>query len=139
MEGAQINLKWKSFHSNIVTGFEDLWEEEGLVDVTLATNGRCLKAHKVILSASSPFFKEIFLMNPCQHPVIVLQDVHYNELISILTFVYKGEVNILQENLPLLLRAAEMLQIRGLCGRVDPKLLAEEDDVSLWHIGGPVF
>lgn len=131
MEGQHINLKWKSFYTSIVTGFEDLWEEEGLVDVTLASDGRCLKAHKVILSASSPFFKEIFLMNPCKHPVIVLQDVHYNELVSILTFVYKGEVNILQENLPLLLRAAEALQIRGLCGETTVDNSAEEDDVSL--------
>lgn len=117
MQGQQINLKWKSFHSNILSSFEDLWEEEGLVDVTLASDGRCLKAHKIMLSASSPFFKKIFETNPCQHPVIVLQDVHYTELESILSFVYKGEVNILQENLPLLLRAAETLQIRGLCGQ----------------------
>lgn len=116
MQGQQINLKWKSFHSNILSSFENLWEEEGLVDVTLASDGRCLKAHKIMLSASSPFFKKIFQTNPCQHPVIVLQDVHYSELESILTFVYKGEVNILQDNLPLLLRAAETLQIRGLCG-----------------------
>lgn len=117
MQGQQINLKWRSFHSNILSSFENLWEEEGLVDVTLASDGRCLKAHKIMLSASSPFFKKIFQSNPCRHPVIVLQDVHYSELESILAFVYKGEVNILQENLPLLLRAAETLQIRGLCGQ----------------------
>ncbi|GFG39924.1 hypothetical protein Cfor_08981, partial [Coptotermes formosanus] len=54
--------------------------------------------------------------NPCQHPVIILQDVHFTELESLLCFVYKGEVNIEQDNLPALLRAAETLQIRGLSG-----------------------
>lgn len=126
MHGQQINLKWKSFHSNILSSFESMWEEEGLVDVTLATDGRCLKAHKIMLSASSPFFKKIFQMNPCQHPVIVLQDVHYSELESILKFVYKGEVSIMQENLPLLLRAAETLQIRGLCRHLNSESFAEE-------------
>lgn len=57
-----------------------------------------------------------FQANPCQHPVIILQDVHFTELESLLYFVYKGEVNIEQENLPALLRAAETLQIRGLSG-----------------------
>lgn len=57
---SQICLKWNSFLSNIATSFESLWEEEGLVDVTLASDGQCLTAHKVILSASSPFFKKIF-------------------------------------------------------------------------------
>lgn len=57
---SQICLKWNSFLSNIATSFESLWEEEGLVDVTLASDGQCLTAHKVILSASSPFFKKVF-------------------------------------------------------------------------------
>ena len=60
MSGQQICLKWNSFQSNIVTSFENLWEEEGLVDVTLASDGQCIRAHKVILSACSPFFKRVF-------------------------------------------------------------------------------
>ncbi|XP_076750754.1 uncharacterized protein LOC143423372 isoform X2 [Xylocopa sonorina] len=112
----QICLKWNSFLNNIATSFESLWEEEGLVDVTLASDGQCLTAHKVILSASSPFFKKVFQTNPCQHPVIILQDVHFSELEALLIFIYKGEVNIEQKNLPALLKAAETLQIRGLSG-----------------------
>lgn len=54
--------------------------------------------------------------NPCQHPVIILQDVHFSELEALLIFIYKGEVNIEQKNLPALLKAAETLQIRGLSG-----------------------
>ncbi|XP_011347763.2 uncharacterized protein LOC105285320 isoform X2 [Ooceraea biroi] len=113
---SQICLKWNSFLSNIATSFESLWEEEGLVDVTLASDGQCLTAHKVILSASSPFFKKVFQTNPCQHPVVILQDVHFSELEALLIFIYKGEVNIEQKNLPALLKAAETLQIRGLSG-----------------------
>ncbi|XP_076220435.1 uncharacterized protein LOC116433541 isoform X2 [Nomia melanderi] len=113
---SQICLKWNSFLNNIATSFESLWEEEGLVDVTLASDGQCLTAHKVILSASSPFFKKVFQTNPCQHPVIILQDVHFSELEALLIFIYKGEVNIEQKNLPALLKAAETLQIRGLSG-----------------------
>lgn len=73
-----------------------------------------------------------FQSNPCQHPVIILQDVHFTELESLLCFVYKGEVNIEQDNLPALLRAAETLQIRGLSGaseQVKEKVLT----VSILH------
>lgn len=48
--------------------------------------------------------------------MIILQDVHFSELEALLIFIYKGEVNIEQENLPALLKAAETLQIRGLSG-----------------------
>nr|XP_034173129.1 protein bric-a-brac 2-like isoform X2 [Osmia lignaria] len=112
----QICLKWNSFLNNIATSFESLWEEKGLVDVTLSSNGRCLKAHKVILSASSPFFKKVFQTNPCHHLVILFKGVHFSELQALLIFIYKGEVNIEQKNLPALLEAAEALQIRGLSG-----------------------
>ncbi|KAK3927367.1 Broad-complex core protein isoforms 1/2/3/4/5 [Frankliniella fusca] len=119
MGGGQVCLKWNSFHSSLTSGFRTLWEEDGLVDVTLASDGRCIQAHKLILSACSPFFREVFKANPCQHPVIILQDTHFSELESLLCFVYKGEVNIDEENLPALLRAAETLQIRGLAGASD--------------------
>jgi len=100
----------------------------------LASEGQCIRAHKVILSACSPFFRRIFEVpscpehfvsilfivfllqtNPCQHPVVILQDVQFTDLEALLCFVYKGEVNIDQDDLPALLKAAESLQIRGLC------------------------
>lgn len=62
------------------------------------------------------FVLSILQTNPCQHPVIILQDVHFSELEALLIFIYKGEVNIEQKNLPALLKAAETLQIRGLSG-----------------------
>ncbi|XP_059471754.1 zinc finger and BTB domain-containing protein 14-like isoform X1 [Neocloeon triangulifer] len=131
MTRQQICLKWNSFQSNIVTCFETLWEEEGLVDCTLASEGQCIRAHKVILSACSPFFRRIFETNPCQHPVIILQDVQFSDLEALLCFVYKGEVNIDQDDLPALLKAAESLQIRGLCtasaqGKVKHSLIPSE-------------
>ncbi|XP_063993841.1 uncharacterized protein LOC135171308 isoform X3 [Diachasmimorpha longicaudata] len=132
----QICLKWNSFLNNIATSFESLWEEEGLVDVTLASDGQCLTAHKVILSASSPFFKKVFQANPCQHPVIILQDVHFTELEALLIFIYKGEVNIEEKKLSALLKAAETLQIRGLSGNDS---LAKDVCTKLTDLGPPIL
>ncbi|XP_015118622.1 protein tramtrack, beta isoform isoform X3 [Diachasma alloeum] len=132
----QICLKWNSFLNNIATSFESLWEEEGLVDVTLASDGQCLTAHKVILSASSPFFKKVFQTNPCQHPVIILQDVHFTELEALLIFIYKGEVNIEEKKLSALLKAAETLQIRGLSGNDS---FAKDACTKLSDLGPPVL
>lgn len=70
----------------------------------------------------------MFQVNPCQHPVIILQDVKYRELSSIISFIYKGEVNIEQQNLPELLKAAKTLQIRGLSDSVGP---VQSDDSQL--------
>lgn len=68
-------------------------------------------------------------VNPCQHPVVILQDVKYRELSTIIKFIYKGEVNIDQQYLPELLKAAKTLQIRGLSDSVST-LNQEEHSLS---------
>lgn len=53
-------LKWTDFHSSIVTALESLKCSEDLVDVTLTCEGQNMKAHRVILSACSPYFRGVF-------------------------------------------------------------------------------
>lgn len=107
-------LKWDKYQSNLTNIFEQLLQSESFVDVTLACDGRVIKAHKIILSACSPYFQSLFVDNPCEHPTIILRDVEWGELKAAIEFMYKGEVNVLQEQIGPLLRVAEMLKIRGL-------------------------
>lgn len=107
-------LKWDKYQTNLTNIFEQLLQNESFVDVTLACDGRAIKAHKIILSACSPYFQSLFLDNPCEHPTIIMRDVEWGELKAAIEFMYKGEVNVLQEQIGPLLRVAEMLKIRGL-------------------------
>ncbi|XP_044002382.1 broad-complex core protein isoforms 1/2/3/4/5-like isoform X4 [Aphidius gifuensis] len=110
----QFCLRWNNFQANITSQFEALRDDEDFVDVTFACDGRRLQAHKVVLSACSPYFKELFKTNPCKHPIIFMRDVEFEHLQSLLEFMYAGEVNISQAELSIFLRTAESLQIRGL-------------------------
>lgn len=56
----QFCLRWNNFQANITSQFEALRDDEDFVDVTFACDGRRLQAHKVVLSACSPYFKELF-------------------------------------------------------------------------------
>jgi BTB/POZ domain len=53
-------------------------------------------------------------MQPFHHPVIVLPQTSYSDVCALVSFMYSGEVNIYQEQLPSLLAAAAALHIRGL-------------------------
>ena len=108
-------LRWNDFENNISNAFKELNADKDFFDITLAcAGGRQVQAHKLILSACSPFFKSILKKNPHQHPLVYLKGVQYEEILSVLNFMYHGEVNIAQENLTSFLAVAEELQVKGL-------------------------
>ena len=110
----QFCLRWNNYQTNLTCVFDQLLQSESFVDVTLACDGNQIKAHKIVLSACSPYFQSLFFENPCQHPIIIMRDVKWLELKAIVEFMYKGEINVNQEQISPLLAIAEMLQIRGL-------------------------
>lgn len=87
------------------------------VDVTLACEGHQVHCHRLVLAACSTYFESLLGENPCKHPIIILpRDIKLWEIQALVDFMYKGEVNVSQAGLPDLLKCAETLQIRGLCG-----------------------
>ena len=110
----QYCLRWNNHQHNLLSVFEDLLNHEAFVDVTLACDGLNLKAHKMVLSACSPYFQSMFYNTPDKHPVVFLKDVRYEEMKALLEFMYRGEVSVDQENLTSLLKVAEGLKIKGL-------------------------
>ncbi|XP_035439846.1 broad-complex core protein isoform X1 [Spodoptera frugiperda] len=107
-------LRWNNYQSSITSAFENLRDDEDFVDVTLACDGKSLKAHRVVLSACSPYFRELLKSTPCKHPVIVLQDVAFTDLHALVEFIYHGEVNVHQRSLSSFLKTAEVLRVSGL-------------------------
>jgi len=107
-------LRWNDFETNISVAFRELREEKDFFDVTLACDDSQIQAHKVILSACSPFFRNVLRRNPHQHPLLYLKGVKYAELLSVLNFMYMGEVNVAQEELNSFLAVAEDLRVKGL-------------------------
>lgn len=114
MSQSHYSLRWNNHQSHILSAFDALLQAETLVDVTLVCAETSVRAHKVVLSACSPFFQRIFSENPCKHPVIVLKDFNGWEVQAIVDFMYKGEISVGQEQLSSLMKAAESLQVRGL-------------------------
>ncbi|XP_014360072.2 protein bric-a-brac 2 [Papilio machaon] len=111
---SQFSLRWNNYVSHVTEAFNELRFSNDLVDVTLCCDGGKIRAHKMLLSACSNYFKQIFKENPCQHPVIIFRNVKFEDLNAIINFMYHGEVNIFQEQLESFLITAELLEVKGL-------------------------
>ncbi|XP_061382644.1 zinc finger and BTB domain-containing protein 11 isoform X2 [Danaus plexippus] len=107
-------LRWNNHQTNMLSVFDQLLHAETFTDVTLAVEGQLLKAHKMVLSACSPYFQALFVNHQEKHPIVILKDVPYSDMKSLLDFMYRGEVSVDQERLTAFLKVAESLRIKGL-------------------------
>ena len=114
MANEKFCLRWNDFEQNISVAFRELRDDKDFFDVTLACDDEQIEAHKVILSACSPFFRRILRKNSHAHPLLYLKGVKFNDLQSVLNFMYHGEVNVAQEELNSFLSVAEELHVKGL-------------------------
>jgi len=112
--GENFCLRWNNFESNISVAFRELRDDKDFFDVTLACDENQIQAHKVILSACSPFFRTVLKRNKHDHPLLYLKGVKYSDIVAVLNFMYHGEVNVAQEELNSFLSVAEDLQVKGL-------------------------
>ena len=108
-------LKCNDFQQNIVGSLQELRSDTELTDITLACEeNQQIKAHKIILTACSPFFRKILKGNTHPHPLIYMKGMKVCDLVAILDFIYQGEANIFQEDLDRFLALTEELQLKGL-------------------------
>jgi len=115
MDPENYQLTRNDFELCAKNAFKNLLGEEDFSDVTLAcSDNKQVKAHKVILGACSPFFKQILLRNPHQHPLIYLKGISSDDLEAIIKFIYQGQTSISETNLDSFLASAQELQVEGL-------------------------
>jgi len=109
-----FRLRWNDFESNISVALREVRDGKEFFDCTLSCGSSQIQAHKLILSACSPFFRSILNQNPHPHPLLYLKGVKFSDLQAILSFMYHGEVNVAQEEINSFLAVAEDLQVKGL-------------------------
>ena len=115
MASEKFCLKWNDFQICASQAFHSFRTEKDFFDVTLVSEDQIqFESHKVVLSASSNFFKNILRKHSHNHPLLYLHGVQSESLQLILNYIYQGEVQIYQEQLDQFLAVASDLQIMGL-------------------------
>ena len=115
MADFKMTLNSNYFESNALNTIRQLWNDQDFSDVTLATvDNQQIKAHKFILSSNSPFFRNILLNNPHQHPLLYLKGIRHRELEMVMQFIYLDECQVGLEELVAFLATGKDLMVNGL-------------------------
>ena len=111
----KFSLRWNNFGSNVSKSFGLFRNEDYLHDVTLVTDDQhTVTAHKLILSASSEYFANIFKNTKITNPFLCLEGITSIDLTNILDYIYNGEAEIYQEHLDRFLAVAQRFKLEGL-------------------------
>ena len=109
------DLKWKKFHANASETFNNLRLEEAFTDVTLVSNDySMIKAHKIVLSASSQYFNNLLKIIPASTPFICLDGVSSSELKFLIEYIYHGEIKVPHDSIKKFLLLAKRFLVKGL-------------------------
>jgi len=136
-----MTLKWDDFEKNAISSFKGLRDDDEFLDATIMCENSKVRAHRVILSACSPKFREMFRCSAHHSPVVYLSGVREADLVALLDFMYNGQVAVPEKNLEDFLKTAAELQVKGLSevvGSEDINSAVEEDLQNLLsNRGGP--
>ncbi|XP_036344634.1 kelch-like protein 17 [Rhagoletis pomonella] len=101
------------FIKKLVNKICDFYDEQDYIDVTFKLSNpiAMIPAHRLILSAASPYFNDLFKSEHGLAPVIELNDIDSDTFERLMTFCYTGKTLITIENVDLMLKAAMVLQL----------------------------
>ena len=106
----EVSLSWKEFEQCAGEAFSSLLADTELADVTLAcADDTLIKAHKLILCTSSPFFKNVLSKNLHSHPLVYMRGVEGRTMEALLSFIYRGEAKVLEADINVFLDTANEL------------------------------
>ena len=114
-EEGKFHLTNTDFESNASTVFNDLYNDQIFTDVTLACeDGKTVKAHKIVLSASSDVFHKILTQYSHTNPLIYFGDTSYKHIEYMMRYVYVGEVSVEEIELDQFIETANKFKIKGI-------------------------
>ena len=133
MEPVKHFLKWDRFEEKIRKSFKGYRNEKKLFDVTLATDdGFQIEAHRIILSAGSEFFSDIFTKCNQTNMLVYLKGIARKELEQITDFLYDGETSIAKQELEAFLKTAMELKLEGLPPKEDDIIPPHDQSVKIF-------
>ncbi|CAL4117062.1 unnamed protein product [Meganyctiphanes norvegica] len=110
----KVSVKWWNHQSALSASARNIHNKEIYADVLIRCDGQEFWGHKFIIAACSEYFEEILKDIPYRGSVMIPEEIRTKEFTYLLEYMYLGEAIVAEEEIPEIIKAAEILRIRGL-------------------------
>lgn len=123
--------------TNSLASLYSMQQDQQLCDIVLETEcGNQIAAHRVVLAASSPYFRAMFVNNLAEsfQRNVYIKEIDFDILQAVVKYAYNSEVSLPSDRVLLLLIACDLLQIQPLfqkCCEFLEKNIRPENCLSL--------
>ena len=116
-------LHWHKYSDHLRETLSEMMISSEFADVTLVTDDKQqMKAHRNILSAVSPVFKEILQLDGINsNSVIYLRGIQHSEIALIMQYIYLGEARLHKDRVNEFLMVSKNLEIKELSTSIENK------------------
>ena len=115
MDSGNCKMHWEGYTEHFKIMMENMLVSKENSDVTLLCDDlQTIRAHKNILSASSPAFQKMFGLHQGNEMFLYMRGIKHQILSSIMEFIYLGEVSLHQDCVEDFITIARSLEVTGL-------------------------
>ncbi|XP_053296421.1 kelch-like protein 41a [Pleuronectes platessa] len=121
-------------------GLKELLNENKLIDCILKVGDRSIPCHRLILSACSPYFRELYFAEDgkdVDNSEFVLENVDPNIMESIVNYMYSADIDINENNVQDILVVANRFQIPSVftvCVNYLQKQLSKKNCLAIYRL-----
>ncbi len=82
------------YRSRLWQDIRNIFQQDEPADVMLAVEGQSIPCHKMLLAAASEFLRSKFVVSPeyLEHNILDVEDIDFETLKSVVSFIYTGHV-----------------------------------------------
>ena len=133
---SKLKLEWND-HSNVFgKNLQNFFLKDLYADSNLYCEGQIIPVHRLVLSTSSEYFEKLFSQcsNFEKQPLIIIKDIELESLKYLLNFIYKGEVNLKQEQLATFIKIADTFKVKGISSTEEEEAVTKVNEAKKYLI-----
>ncbi|KAJ4933140.1 hypothetical protein JOQ06_029976 [Pogonophryne albipinna] len=141
MDPQSMREDLRLFQSTLLQdGLKELLNENKLIDCILKVGDRSIPCHQLILSACSPYFRELYFSEDDKETdkmEVVLENLDPDVMEAIVNYMYSADIDINDDNVQGILAAANRFQIPSVftvCVNYLQKQLSEKNCLGIYRL-----